>query len=193
MLLQLVNLRLSQHAPVSHPYHSLQPKPLPQLLHLVGYRRRLARMARINLHPHRPPPHPSSPRRRCWAVLSLRRGCNHTAPRGTCVLHKNCSSRRKAPGRLLSDGAQPASSRSAPSAPATSPSLGTDRSPWPLPLPIPRLRWWCATRASPPISTPGAINRWTIRTTTKSCSQRRWPAIRESKLSLRIIARRAST
>src|SRR6266566_4867118 len=53
MLSELVDLRLSQHAAISYQHHPLQSKLLPQLLDLVGYRRRISRVPRIDAHRHR--------------------------------------------------------------------------------------------------------------------------------------------
>src|SRR2546430_11512128 len=53
MLFELVDLRLSQHAAISYQHHPLQSKLLPQLLDLVGYRRRISRVPRIDAHRHR--------------------------------------------------------------------------------------------------------------------------------------------
>ena len=57
MTLQMVDLRLGQQPAVPHQHHPLQTEPTPYLLHLIGHRGRIPRVAGIGLHrqgtPHR--------------------------------------------------------------------------------------------------------------------------------------------
>lgn len=55
MLLQRLDLRLGQHPAVAHQHHPRQPELLPQLLHLIRHRRRIARIPGIHIHRDRTP------------------------------------------------------------------------------------------------------------------------------------------
>ena len=50
---QLVDLGLGEHPAVSHQHHPLQTKPLAEFVHLVGHRRRIARIAGIHVQGQR--------------------------------------------------------------------------------------------------------------------------------------------